>query len=745
MTELSPTVDVGALGIVPPLATRLGPPRLGERLIQRDRLMWRLGASVAVHVVHAPAGYGKSTSLAQFAGTDMREVAWLTLDERDDDPVTFVADLIFALLGADDSAADLLEHLAARPAGVARFALPRLIRLLDELGRDTLIVLDDIHHAAGPESGEVLRALVDHVPAGSTLVLAGRARPALPLARLAASGHLAETDAGDLRMTVGEGTALLRRGGACPDDEEAELVVQRTEGWPAALYLVARAALAKEPRADAMSGLSEAELTDYFWDEVLDGVDVEDVQFLVESSVLEDLNAADCDAILDRSDSARRLESLADADLFVTALDGRGSTSYRIHGLFRSALHQRLRDADADRADELHRRAADQYSRRGEIELSVRHALAANEARTAADLIWCLVPTYLAQARSATLKRWLAWFSPDALDENPCLAVTAGWVALDEGDGDAAAHWTTVALAAPADDLLADGRPIGAAATLLDAALGKRGVRAVRSSVASAVELLGEDSRWRAAADLLGGAAAHVADDVDAARALLQDACARAASQLPAVYTRSLAELALIAIDDRDWDEAESCMARASLAEPDGLRAYATQSTAFAVNALIHAHRGEPLRTADAAGDAKRALDAQRRCPAWLAAEARLVLARAYAELDWPSDARAMLGEARAMLGDDPDAARLHRWIDELGCELEPACGAISGGEALSTAELRTLHCLHTHLTQREIGERLSLSRNTIHTHTNAIYRKLGVKSRSEAVSRGRELGLLAS
>src|SRR6478609_7052418 len=321
MTALSPTVDVGALGVVPPLAARLAPPRLGERLIQRDRLMRRLRASVAVHVVHAPAGYGKSTLVAQVAAAETREVAWLTLDERDEDPVTLVADLIFALLGADDAAADLLEHLAARPASVARFALPRLIRMLDELGRDTLIVLDDIHHAAGPESGEVLRALVDHVPAGSTLVLAGRARPALPLARLAASGHLADTGASDLRLTVGEGTALLRCRGVRADDQEAELLVRRTEGWPAALDLVARAVLAKEPAADAMSGLSEAELTDYFWDEVLAGVDAEDVKFLVESSVLEELNAAHCDAILDRSDSASRLESLADADLFVTAVD----------------------------------------------------------------------------------------------------------------------------------------------------------------------------------------------------------------------------------------------------------------------------------------------------------------------------------------------------------------------------------------------------------------------------------------
>ncbi|MGZ4187998.1 MAG: LuxR C-terminal-related transcriptional regulator [Solirubrobacteraceae bacterium] len=739
---MSATIERSA-GIVPPLAARLAPPRLEAGRVRRERLMRRLRSvpDPAVQVVHAPPGYGKSTLVAQLAQAEEREVVWLTLNERDGDPVTFVADLVFALGDDDDAAAELLESLAAGPATIVPSALPRLIRMLDE-HHDALIVLDDVHLAASPGAGDVVRALVDHVPAGSTLVLAGRVCPDLPVPRLKAAGHLAQIDARDLRMTVAEGAAMVRDHGVVLDQHAAELVVRRTEGWPAALYLFARAAVDNAMEADDVPQRTGDGLDDYFREEVLNDVDPRYVRFLLDSSILEDLHPADCDAILDRSDSARQLESLADADLFVESLDAHGD-GYRVHGLFREALLHRLRRSDPERADWLNQRAAEHYMQRGEIELAVLHALAAGEGKMAADLVWCTAPAYEAQGRSATLKRWLEWFSPAQFDENPCLALAAGWVAIDDGDGDAAEHWTTVALAAPPDIVLADEAPMGAAAQLLDAALGKHGVRAVREAAASADDLLPQASPWRAAAKLLGGAAAYAAADRETARSLLLDAQARGASFLPAVYKLSLGELALMAIDEDDWEEAESCMARARLTETHGLRDYATQSICSAVNALIHAHRGEPIAARGAVSDAKRALAAQRRYGTWFAAQGRLILSAAFVELDALAEARMMLSEARALVHGDADAAHLHRWAEELARGLEGRTGSLPEGEALSIAELRTLQYLQTHLTQREIADRLFLSRNTIKTHTGALYRKLAVTSRSAAVERGRELGLL--
>ena len=732
------------LGIVPPLAARLSPPRLGPGRVPRERLMRRLRSvpDPAVQVVHAPPGYGKTTLLAQFAEAEDREVVWLTLDEGDDDPVTLVAELMSALGDLDGAADELLDRLDAGAATSAASALPTLIRMLGE-HNDAVIVLDDVHLAASAEAGDVVRALVDHVPAGCTLLLAGRVRPDLPIMRLMASGRLALIDAQDLRMTAREGAAMIREQGVALDRHEARLVVRRTEGWPVALYLFARAAVDDASRADDVLGRTGDVLDDYFRDEVLSRVDPAHVRFLLESSILEELRPSDCDAILGRSDSARRLEALGDADLFVAALDGPSGT-YRVHRLFRDALLHRLRRRDPGRVDEINQRAAEHYMQQGAIDLAVRHALDAGNAKLAADLVWCSAPAYEAQGRTATLKRWLDRFSPEQFEANPCLALAAGWVAIDEGDGDAAQHWTTVALGAAPDLMLADAEPMGAAARLLDAALGTHGVRAVRESAASADARLSENSPWRAAARFLAGAAAYAAGDIETARPLLHDAEARAASFLPAVYTLVLAELALIAIDEGDWEDAERSMARAHLNERvGGLRDYTTQSLCAAVDALLCAHRGEQLAARAAATRATRALADQQHYGPWFAAQARFVLAAAFVELDAPAEARGLLVEARALVEDDVDAAHLRRWGERLAAELEGTSGLLPDGDVLSIAELRTLEYLQTHLTLREIGQRLFVSRNTVKTHTGALYRKLGVSSRSAAVERGREFGLL--
>ena len=727
-------------GVVPPLPARLAPPRLQTRLVERERLVQRLASlpDPAVYVVHAPAGYGKSTLVAQFAHADPRRLVWLTLDEQDADAVQCIRDVVFALGDPDDAALDLLERLAAGPSTLVPEALPRLTRLVAERWRDALVVVDDVHHATGP-AADVVAALVGAVPEGSTLILAGRLRPNLPIARLVADGHLATIDARELRMTVGEGEAMLRRRGVEVDAQEAEVLVRRTEGWPAALYLVSHALSEGPGRVEAPH---ETELIDYFRDEVLRSVDPDDVRFLLDCSVVEDLGPAECDAILERSDSADRLQALADADLFVAPLDPRDG-AHRIHGLFREALHERLTSLEPARANELHRRAAEYYGRQRNVEAAVRNALAAGDVAAAADRVWSAAPAYEANGRTATLQRWLRLFSPEQVSEFPSLALTAAWIDIDGGDGPAAEHWTTVALSAPPDVVLATGETTGASAKLLDAALGKRGVAAMRESAMIADAGFPDTNVLKAVAKFVIGAADYAMDDVDTARAYLHDAQARAAAHLATVYGLALGQLALIAIDDGDWDEAEAFMARAAMTGRDALQDYVTQSLRFAVDALIGARRGEQLAAREAAASAKRALAAQRHFAPWLAGQARLVLATAFLQLEWPSEARRMVAEARRLIGHDADAIRLRRRLEALAGQVVHGSGSISGGEALSTAELRTLQYLQTHLTQREIAERLHLTRHTVHTHTSAIYRKLGVASRSEAVQAGREHGLL--
>jgi LuxR family maltose regulon positive regulatory protein len=293
--------------------------------------------------------------------------------------------------------------------------------------------------------------------------------------------------------------------------------------------------------------------------------------------------------------------------------------------------------------------------------------------------------------------------------------------------------------------VLVTGETMGASASLLDAALGKHGVAAMRAAAESSDAALAGTSPLRPVAGYLAGAAAYAMDDFDAARAHLERAQERAAAHMASVYCLALGQLSLIAIDDGDWDAAESQMARAAMATRAALQSYATQSLRFAVDALIGAHRGEDLASREAAAQAKRALAAQRHFAPWFAAQTRKVLAAAFIQLEWPAEARKMIAEAQKLIRTDPDAVRLHRRLDEMAAMVSRGNGSISGGEALSTAELRTLQYLQTHLTQQEIADRLHLTRHTVHTHASAIYRKLGVSSRSDAVQAGLQHGLLES
>lgn len=731
------------MGAAPPLPHRLAPPRLTSRLIERQRLAQRLRSIPApnVYVVHAPAGYGKSTLVAQLAASDPRRLAWLTLDEQDADPVHCIADLVFALGDLDDSALDLLQRLVGGPASVVPAALPRLTRLFAERWQDALIVLDDVHHAAGGPSGDVLAALVAAVPEGSTLILAGRVRPSLPIARLVASGNLATIDARELRMTVGEGGEMLRQRGVVVDEHEAGVLVRRTEGWPAALYLVSHAL--KDSEAEQGGRVpEEAGLIDYFRDEVLRTVDTIDVRFLLDVSIFEELNPAECDAILERDDSADRLQALTEADLFVVPVDARHSR-YRMHGLFREALHERLLGVEPDRAGRLHLRAAEYFAAQRNVEAAVWQALRARDVQAAADLVWVATPEYQGNGRIATVRRWLESFTPEQVNEHPVLALTAGWIGIDSGDGVAAEHWATVALNAPPDVEVASGETMGASAQLLDAALGNRGVAAMRRAAQAADEGFPDAHPLKALAKFLVGAGAYVMDDLDTAREHLLEAQARAAATLATVYGLALGQLAVIAMDEGDWEQAESHMERAAMARGGALEGYVIRSLRFAIEARIGAHRGDQFAAREAAAQARRALAAHRHLAAWFAAQTRITLAAAFVLLEWPSEARKMLAEARSLLVADADAVRLHQRLDELTAQVAGGTGSISGGEALSTAELRTLQYFGTHLTQREIAERLHLTRNTVHTHAVAIYRKLGVTSRSDAVEVGRQHGLL--
>ena len=376
------------------LATKLHVPRPQPGFVPRPRLVQALSQGLARGrvLVCAPAGFGKTSLLADWARSGGRPVAWLGLDAGDNDPARFWRYVVAALDQAQPGIAERLGPLLGPPAPRSFDGL--VTALINELaaqpGRDeVLLVLDDYHLVDAGPVHESVAFLLENLPPGLLLVVSGRADPPLPLARLRARGQLAELRAAELRFTTEEAAALLgaAAGPDLPDTAVAALTA-RTEGWAAGLQL---AALSLRGRTDpagfvaAFSG-SHRFVLDYLADEVLDGQPGQVRAFLLETSVLERLSGELCDAVTGRSGSQAMLHHIERAGLFLVPLDEvRGW--WRYHHLFADLLRARLEQEQPGRVQELHRAAAAWSDEHDLGDDAVRHALAAGDTAWAARLV----------------------------------------------------------------------------------------------------------------------------------------------------------------------------------------------------------------------------------------------------------------------------------------------------------------------------------------------------------------------
>src|SRR6266567_3394474 len=398
------------------LATKLHVPSRRPGFVPRPRLVGRLeeGLARGLVLVCAPAGSGKTVLLADWARHGGRPVAWLSLDVVDNDPARFWRHVVAALgrarRGIGELAGPVLGPLeASSPDGL-------VMALINELAADpreaeVLLVLDDYHLIdSQPVHGSLL-FLLEHLPPGLRMVLASRSDPPLPLARLRAGGQLAELRADDLRFTTDEAAALLREAlGADLPDAAVAVLAARTEGWAAGLQL---AALSLRGQADAagfvaaFSG-SHRYVLDYLAGEVLDRQTEELRGFLLETSVLERLSGALCDAVTGRADSQAMLEAIEHAGLFLVPLDEvRGW--WRYHQLFADLLRVRLRQQRPERIPVLHKNAAAWHSEHGPADAAVRHAIAAGDTNWAARLMeQYFDELFYLRGEGATLERWFS-------------------------------------------------------------------------------------------------------------------------------------------------------------------------------------------------------------------------------------------------------------------------------------------------------------------------------------------------
>jgi LuxR family maltose regulon positive regulatory protein len=403
-------------------------PRLIERLDEGVRLGHRLT------LISAPAGFGKTTLVSAWAAGCGRPVAWLSLDEGDSDPARFLAYLAAALrtVGVEVEGGSSTD--AGTPAAAESF-LTALINQVADAPEPLVLVLDDYHLVTAQPIHDALSFLIDHLPSQMHLVIATRADPPLPVARLRGRGQLVELRLVDLRFTPEEAAEFLDRamGLALSGDDIAALNA-RTEGWIAGLQMAALSLQRQDDVAQFVAAFagSDRYILDYLMEEVLHR-EPEDVQaFLLQTSILDRLCGPLCDAVLGgeaAAPSQEVLERLESANLFILPLDSERRW-YRYHRLFADLLRQRLHRVDRERVPILHRRASAWHEESGLMAEAIEHALAAGDVKRAADLIAENAEETLKRGEVATFRRWIDALPEDLVRARPPLCVLYAWMLL---------------------------------------------------------------------------------------------------------------------------------------------------------------------------------------------------------------------------------------------------------------------------------------------------------------------------
>jgi LuxR family transcriptional regulator, maltose regulon positive regulatory protein len=441
------------------LATKLHVPGPPPGFVARPRLAARLDGGLArrMTLVCAPAGFGKTALLAAWASGGQRPVAWLSLDEGDNDPARFWRHVAAALERARPGISGRIGPLLGSAPRSFEGVVTALVNELADRppAGQALLVLDDYHLIGAGQVHAAVQFLLDHLPPCLRLVLAARSDPPLRLSRLRARDELAELRAGDLRFTAAEAAALLRgaAGPAAPHltGTAIEALTAKTEGWAAGLHL-AGLSLQSHDDADAFvaafSG-SHRYVLDYLAEEVLDRQDPQVREFLLETSVLGRLSADLCDAVTGRSGGQAMLERIERAGLFLVPLDEvRGW--WRYHHLFAGLLQARLAAEQPERVPALHRAAATWHARHGLADDAVRHAVAAGEYEQAAEMVERHFDAVYFTGEKATLHRWLSSLPAEAARPRPRLSLARAFLALPAGDVDAAGQAITALEADPA-------------------------------------------------------------------------------------------------------------------------------------------------------------------------------------------------------------------------------------------------------------------------------------------------------
>jgi LuxR family maltose regulon positive regulatory protein len=744
--------DAPAPNAALPLAeAKLAAPRLRAEIVDRPRVLAVLDAAedAPLTLVAAPAGYGKTTAVRAWCATRNEPVAWITLDAGDNDPVrlwTYVATAV-------DRVRQGLGRRALQRLGVTgepiEGPVDELMNGVTAFGQELVIVLDDVQTVTDRECLATIAYALERLPAAARFVMITRTDPVLELPRMRARGMLAELRADDLAFTTDEARELVvERGRVELETDEVELLRRRTEGWAAALFL-ASLWLRKvdDPRRAVRAfGGEHRFVAEYLSHEVVASLDDHMRPFLLRASVLGRFTPALCDGVLGRSDSAAMLAELEHMNLFVVRLE-RGSW-FRVHSLFAEFARSQLDAVAPGAADDIHRRAADWLRARGLPDEAAEHAAAAGDHELLADLLVDFHLLLIRTGAAGTLLRWVRTLPDEQILGHPELAGAAATAATMIGHSALERRrFLQLARRAQVERPERFGAYAEAVAAMVRASAVDTDVGLAVAEGRRSVELAQGNADDALVAALGGYARAlYLAGELDEAWSAALRAVEHPEAQGRApghAFARST--LALVAVDRGrlGWARAHAEKAKEIAGRMGSSRSWFGANAAAALGAVLAAE--------GSLAEAERELSYAEHFfrdevatvhHAWVL----VLLARVRVLRGRLVEAGTSLRSAREAIGDLAAGGRVPALAADVERELEEAISRADRGELLdppSEAELAVLRLLGSDLSAREIGGELYLSPNTVRSHTRALYRKLGVRSRADAVARAGALGLL--
>jgi LuxR family transcriptional regulator, maltose regulon positive regulatory protein len=724
--------------------SKLRAPDIRRGVVERTRLAaLRLAAERSrLVLVSGPAGYGKSTLVAQWCDLDPRAGCWLQLGHGDNDPVVLLLRVAAAFERTGPVAAgELLHELSGRAPRIDQVALPLLAAHLAE--REAFVlVLDDVDVITAQRSRAILAFLVDQVPSGSQLVLVTRGDPGVPLGRLRAGGELVEVGTGLLALDAKETREVAASGGLELSEQAAEALRERTEGWAAGVVLATLSLRGREDADARAAGLSgdQSQIADYLMEEVLERQPEHLKSFLLGTSILERMTASLCDAVLGTTDAAASLEALARSNAFLVPIDDQREWC-RYHHLFRELLSAELGRRHPELLPVYRRRAARWCEQHGNPDLAFRYAYESGDLAQAGRIALAHRDEFAMRGQSESVRLWLERCTDEEIESDPRLALAAAWVFFYGGDAARARRFIAAAEGWPLDAASPDGASsLRSSLASLRTILAPDGIpRMLRDGELAYASEQQAGTRWLASACRAMGVAYVLLGQPKEAITVLREGLAllRDHPELAHVRIVCLGYLAFAAAELGNRRDLQRWAVEATwLVDEAHLHETAGSAVAYTAGALAHHQRGDHTEAARQLEHVRRLRGHLRAAP-WADVDLALRCADISLDLGDPAGALEFAEVAGDGLQGYPDAGTLPERLRRL--EERIRRGQDYG---LTPAELRVLSFLPTHFSLQEIADRLYLSRPTVKTHVASIYEKLGVPGRSEAVEIIEKLGL---